>query len=214
MPGRRRAGRSLPFFNLYWVFPVWYGFARDYNAYLQRHGLAVRPLPTTLYLAHAILMVLCAVPYLNLVMMLPALVTTTLVIVFTCGALDRLATGQERPGLLDLGPRGLAVAGGGLPALALAGLGFYFVCDYWNSWSHGQRRLQYAESRLQLVQQGTQLSPIELKRLESDHQYYQSRVPQYRTRFWIWVMLTLASLAGVIASGWILFRMRRRLVPT
>src|SRR4051812_41137726 len=27
----------VPFFNLYWVFQVWLGFAVDYNDYLRRH---------------------------------------------------------------------------------------------------------------------------------------------------------------------------------
>jgi len=39
----------VPFFNIYWIFHVYYGFARNYNALISRHKLNVPELPSSLY---------------------------------------------------------------------------------------------------------------------------------------------------------------------
>jgi hypothetical protein len=40
----------VPIFNCYWAFQVFWGFARDYNRYVDRHGLRTRKLPAWLFL--------------------------------------------------------------------------------------------------------------------------------------------------------------------
>jgi hypothetical protein len=215
-PGRAVGFGFLPFFNLYWLFVVWPGFARDYNAYLTRHGIAGRPLPVGLYTAHAILTVLCAIPYLNLLTFFPALVTLTLVIIYNCRALDQLrcaATGQPPPDLLELarelGAKRLAAGGGGLACLIFAGLGVYFTFEYWSSYQFGQQRLAQVEGRLQFAKEGGTLRPLELSNLQREQPYYQVRIPRMRTWAGVWLVLTLAGLAGAVAAGWVLVRHRR-----
>lgn len=46
----------IPVFQLYWVFRAVWGFARDYNQFLERRGLELRKLPERLYLAASILL--------------------------------------------------------------------------------------------------------------------------------------------------------------
>lgn len=69
---RTSAGRAIgfmfiPVFNLYWVFNAVWGLARDYNAFIKRHKLAVDPLPEWLFMAYCLSavagVVLAFVPY-------------------------------------------------------------------------------------------------------------------------------------------------------
>lgn len=52
----------IPLFNLYWVFPVFFGYARAFNAYLVRHDVDTHDLHTDLFLAFPLLTV--AIPVL------------------------------------------------------------------------------------------------------------------------------------------------------
>jgi hypothetical protein len=81
----------IPIFNLYWVFQAWYGFAVDYNRYLDRHGLQQRRLSPPLYLAFCIGLVLSAVPFVGLVTALPQFVLLTLVVIGNCRAVNQLS---------------------------------------------------------------------------------------------------------------------------
>lgn len=54
-PGKALGFLFIPIFNLYWAFQVFWGFARDFNAYLDRHGLPTRSLSGGLLLAYPIL---------------------------------------------------------------------------------------------------------------------------------------------------------------
>jgi hypothetical protein len=40
----------IPVYNVYWTLQVLWGFARDYNRYLERHGVQARKLPAWLFL--------------------------------------------------------------------------------------------------------------------------------------------------------------------
>jgi hypothetical protein len=53
----------IPLFNLYWVFQLIWGFAKDYNAYSQRHGIGRPPhrLPAGYYLAVVIMWIFLVV---------------------------------------------------------------------------------------------------------------------------------------------------------
>lgn len=59
-PGKAVGFLFIPFFNLYWAFQAFPGWATDYNNYLKRHGIDAKPVPHGLFLAFPIL-VLCAV---------------------------------------------------------------------------------------------------------------------------------------------------------
>jgi len=44
----------IPLFNLYWAFPVLWGFAKDYNAFLERHARAGKRLNQNIFLTASI----------------------------------------------------------------------------------------------------------------------------------------------------------------
>ena len=50
-PDKALAFCFIPFFNLYWAFPVMWGFSVDYNRYLDRHYLEHEKLPEGVFLA-------------------------------------------------------------------------------------------------------------------------------------------------------------------
>jgi hypothetical protein len=64
----------IPFYNFYWIFKAWYGFARDYNHYLERYALNAPNLEESLFLAFCILFIGSMVPFLNYLAGLPFLV--------------------------------------------------------------------------------------------------------------------------------------------
>jgi len=54
----------VPFFNFYWIFQAHWGFAKDYNAYISRHGVAAAPrLSEGLFLAYCIISL---IPFVNI----------------------------------------------------------------------------------------------------------------------------------------------------
>jgi len=63
----------IPFYNFYWVFKAWYGFARDYNRYIERNALNTPRLEESLFLAFCILFICGMVPFLNYLAGLPFL---------------------------------------------------------------------------------------------------------------------------------------------
>ncbi len=57
-PGKAVGFLFIPFFNIYWIFQAFWGFAKDHNAYLGRHGGSASKLPEGLFLAYCILLLL------------------------------------------------------------------------------------------------------------------------------------------------------------
>ena len=53
-PGQAVGFIFIPFFNLYWIFRAFWGFAEDCNQYLDRHALSARKLSTGVFLAYTI----------------------------------------------------------------------------------------------------------------------------------------------------------------
>ncbi len=54
-PGAAIGCLFIPLFSIYWVFVVWPGYASQYNAYAQRHGLRVPQLSMGLILCTILL---------------------------------------------------------------------------------------------------------------------------------------------------------------
>lgn len=54
-PGRAVGFSFIPFFNLYWLFPLIWGFAKDYNSFVKRYRVESVELPEGLFLAGVIL---------------------------------------------------------------------------------------------------------------------------------------------------------------
>jgi hypothetical protein len=63
----------IPFYNFYWIFRAWWGFAKDYNRYIERNSLNSSKLDEGLFLAFCILFICSAVPYLGYLAGLPFL---------------------------------------------------------------------------------------------------------------------------------------------
>jgi serine/threonine protein kinase len=57
-PGRAIGFLFIPFFDVYWLFQTFWGFARDYNRLVDRRKLKVSKLPESLFLASAIIFLL------------------------------------------------------------------------------------------------------------------------------------------------------------
>ena len=64
----------IPFYNFYWIFKAWYGFAEDYNRYIERYSLNASKLEEGLFLAFCILFICAMVTFLNYLAGLPFLV--------------------------------------------------------------------------------------------------------------------------------------------
>jgi hypothetical protein len=56
-PGKAIGLLFVPFYNFYWVFEAYWGFARDCNALFERRRVKSRPLPEWLFLLSCILTV-------------------------------------------------------------------------------------------------------------------------------------------------------------
>ena len=63
-PGKAVGFLFIPFFNVYWLFQVYPGFATDYNRHLQQKNLPAKPLSHGLMVGMA-LMILLAIPIVN-----------------------------------------------------------------------------------------------------------------------------------------------------
>jgi hypothetical protein len=62
-PGKAVGFLFIPFFNLYWMFVAYWGWAKDCNAYISSRGLSLAPLPEKLYLAFPIITLCSGIPY-------------------------------------------------------------------------------------------------------------------------------------------------------
>ena len=89
-PGKAVGFCFIPLFNLYWMFPVFQGFAEDYNTYLARRGLHLQRLNDQLFLSYPIMVLFSAIPYLGMLASPVALVILVLIISKTCDAVNAL----------------------------------------------------------------------------------------------------------------------------
>lgn len=87
-PGKAVGLLFVPFFNLYWAFQVIWGFAKDYNAYAQRHGIQAERLPEGLFLAYIILCFLTWIPVLGHVIMVVNFIIGLLMVSKICDAIN------------------------------------------------------------------------------------------------------------------------------
>lgn len=81
----------IPFFSWYWVFQAYWGFAKDCNAYVSRHGASGVPrLPEGLFLAYSILIVVGVLPLVNVVLVIPQFIVGVIMIGAVCDAVNSL----------------------------------------------------------------------------------------------------------------------------
>lgn len=55
----------VPFFNLYWIFQAYRGFAKDFNSFVSRHSINTPLLPTSLFTAYGALMICSVIPFIR-----------------------------------------------------------------------------------------------------------------------------------------------------
>ena len=62
-PGKAIGFLFIPFFNLYWIFRVWAGYATDYDNYVLRHDLRIAPLDSAIFILYPIFAILGGLLY-------------------------------------------------------------------------------------------------------------------------------------------------------
>jgi hypothetical protein len=110
-PGAAVGFLFIPFFNLYWVFQAYPGFATDYNKYVSHVDPNARRLSEGPFITIAILSVFSAIPYIGVLAALPSLIVLGFVISAACDAVSTLRA---------LSAAGVEAAGGGETAAPLA----------------------------------------------------------------------------------------------
>ena len=100
---RTSAGKAIgflfiPFFNLYWIFQVLWGFSKDYNAYVERHALDAKKLSEGLFLACTILPLTTCIPFLNFLTIIPYWIVFTMVVSQVCDAVNALPAEAQASG--------------------------------------------------------------------------------------------------------------------
>ena len=86
-PGKAVGFCFIPFFNVYWIFQAFYGFALDFNRYAERQNLPLR-LQEGLFLAYPILLLASSLPLFNILATLPMFVVLVIVVIKLCDAVN------------------------------------------------------------------------------------------------------------------------------
>ena len=69
-PGKAIGFFFIPFFNIYWAFQAIWGFAKDFNKYIERHSIDTVQLPEGLFLTFTILCFTGWIPVLGLILVI------------------------------------------------------------------------------------------------------------------------------------------------
>lgn len=97
-PGRAVGFLFIPFFNIYWAFQALLGFAKDYNSYLDRHGLDLRRLPEGIFVAYIILCLGAFIPFVGWLLVAANMVVGTIMIAKICDAVNALPNPGDSQG--------------------------------------------------------------------------------------------------------------------
>lgn len=87
-PGQAVGYLFIPLFNIYWIFQVFWGFARDYNSMLYRRGMDAEPLSEGIFLAFPIITLTVWIPGLGPVLLL-------LIVARVCDRVNALGTAAD-----------------------------------------------------------------------------------------------------------------------
>lgn len=94
----------VPVVNLYWVFAVTFGWARGYNAYVDRYSLKAPKVPTGLFLAYPILGIVAVLlirlfgetaPGLGLMPLIASFVVLLVMVSAICKAVNALVVSKQ-----------------------------------------------------------------------------------------------------------------------
>jgi len=95
-PGKAIGFLFIPVFNIYWVFQAVWGFSKDCNKYIKRHGIPTERLFEGLFLAYVILGFMAWIPALRLPL---TVLTYFMLLVLTsevCDAVNAIAAAPAR----------------------------------------------------------------------------------------------------------------------
>jgi len=94
-PGKAVGFSFIPFFNLYWIFQVYWGWAQDYNRYADELGLPLPRVSEGLGLAIGILMVASIVPIFGMLAGIAGLVAQIIFLNSACDAVNALLAAAD-----------------------------------------------------------------------------------------------------------------------
>jgi len=129
-PGKALGFCFIPFFNLYWVFQAFPGFAKDYNKLVDRYSLNISKLPESLFMTYAVLCILAVIPLLGLLAVLVNLVIMIFMISKICDGVNALPNISELPeveGVYKEGPQEKTVSRKKGVVFAIVAAVFYLV---------------------------------------------------------------------------------------
>ncbi len=88
----------IPVFNFYWAFQAIWGFAKDYNRYIDRHNIHTAHLSETLFLVYVVLSFTTWIPILGLFLLVINYFVAMAMIASICSAVNTLMPAPT-PGL-------------------------------------------------------------------------------------------------------------------
>ncbi len=99
---RTTAGKAIgmmfvPFYNIYWAFQVIWGFSKDYNAYVERHGTKAARLPEGLFLANVIMCFLTWIPVIGQIILVVNYIISIVMISKICDAINATTDNSAQP---------------------------------------------------------------------------------------------------------------------
>lgn len=89
-PGKAIGFLFIPFYLAYWMFVCIWGFAKDYNAYIERHGIETKRLPSGFFLFNVIVRCLWIIPVVNVIAILATLILNIPMMWMMCNAVNAL----------------------------------------------------------------------------------------------------------------------------
>lgn len=89
-PGQAVGFLFIPLFNFYWAFQAFWGFAKDYNRYLERRALPGRRLTAGVFLAYTILCFGEAIPFVGVLVGEVNSLLAAVMIAQSCDAVNAL----------------------------------------------------------------------------------------------------------------------------
>jgi prepilin-type processing-associated H-X9-DG protein len=128
-PGKAVGFLFIPFFNFYWFFQAYWGWAKDYNKMVKERQINAPIVPEGLALTISIFMVLGGIPYLGIIFGLVNLILVSVFFAKGCDAINALVDAGVEPQKFAAGlpMENAKTSGLAISSLVLGILGFFTV---------------------------------------------------------------------------------------
>jgi hypothetical protein len=123
MPGKAVGFLFIPFFNFYWLFQAYWGWAQDYNKTVRERQINAPIVPEGLGLIIAIFHILGCIPYLGILFGLANLILVAIFFAKGCDAVNALVDAGVEPQKVAAG--NAKTSGFAISSLVLGILGFF-----------------------------------------------------------------------------------------